>query len=130
MIKSEIAACFECDVKTIWDIVTDNKTYQWRSDLSRIEITGDDTFVEYGKNGFPTNFWITEKRPYRFYAFRLENKNLKGRWQGIFEERGGRTNVRFTEEIHVRNPLLRLFAKGYLRKQQKQYIEDLRNRLG
>lgn len=43
MIKSEITACFDCDAKTIWEIVTDSKNYQWRSDLSRIEITGDNT---------------------------------------------------------------------------------------
>ena len=36
MRKSSITATFEADVKTIWNIVTDNNNFLWRSDLANI----------------------------------------------------------------------------------------------
>lgn len=38
MIKSNIKKEFSCDIKKLWNIITDNTKYAWRSDLSKIEI--------------------------------------------------------------------------------------------
>ena len=32
----------------------------------------------------------------------------------------------FTEEVQVKNPIMNLFVKGYLKKQQAKYIADLK----
>ncbi|WP_227840324.1 hypothetical protein [Clostridioides sp. ZZV15-6388] len=59
---SEITAYFNTDVETVWNIVTDNRDYKWRSDISKIEILdGRSTFIEYNKDGNRTKFTVTEK---------------------------------------------------------------------
>ncbi|MDE7156677.1 MAG: polyketide cyclase [Lachnospiraceae bacterium] len=124
---STITAQFHCDNKTVWDIVTDNRNYIWRSDLSKIEVIDENRFDEYTNNGFVTHFCITAKEPYREYCFDMENQNMSGRWSGIFESRDGGTQIIFTEEVQVKNPIMNLFIKGYLKKQQAKYIADLRS---
>ncbi|GFI55984.1 hypothetical protein IMSAG013_01035 [Clostridiales bacterium] len=123
--SSTVTAQFPCDCKTVWDIVTDNKNYEWRSDLSKIEMIDENRFDEYTKTGFVTHFQITAKEPYREYRFDIENQNMSGRWSGMFESRDGGTQITFTEEVQVKNPIMNLFVKGYLKKQQARYIADL-----
>ena len=55
----------------------------------------------------------------------MDNANLTGRWTGTFSPEGGGTRVTFTETITVKKPWMRLFAKGYLRRQQARYLADL-----
>lgn len=126
MKRSTVTAQFPCDCKTVWDIVTDNGNYNWRRDLSKIEIIDDHQFNEYTRDGFVTHFRITAKEQCREYRFAMENKNMSGRWSGIFESRDGGTQITFTEEVQVNNPIMNLFVKGYLKKQQENYIADLR----
>ena len=130
MKKAEITADFKSDVQKVWDIVTDNLNYSWRSDISKIEVSNDgQSFVEYAKNGFPTTFTITLKMPCERYEFDIENKNMIGRWTGIFFQNGDGTRIVFTEEITVKNPIMNLFVGSYLIKQQATYISDLRKAL-
>lgn len=129
MKQSTITAQFPYDCRTVWDIVTDNANYGWRSDLSRIEVVDEQNFDEYTKDGFVTHFCITVKEPCREYRFTMENKNMSGRWSGIFEDKDGGTQITFTEEVQVNNPIMNLFVKAYLKKQQAQYIADLRKAL-
>ncbi|MCI8339407.1 MAG: polyketide cyclase [Lachnospiraceae bacterium] len=126
MKRSIVTAQFPCDCKTVWDIVTDNENYSWRRDLSKIEIIDEHQFDEYTRDGFVTHFEITAKEEYREYGFVMENKNMSGRWSGIFESRDDGTQITFTEEVQVNNPIMNLFVKGYLKKQQANYIADLR----
>lgn len=51
---------------------------------------------------------------------------MSGRWTGMFESREGRTQITFTEEVKVNNPIMNLFVSGYLKKQQNTYIADLK----
>ena len=37
MVKSNIKREFCCDIELLWNIVTDNTNYKWRSDLKKIE---------------------------------------------------------------------------------------------
>ena len=59
MAISTAKAVFKCDVKTVWDIVTDLKNYDWRSDLSKIEVVSEKRFTEHTKDGFVTVFTVT-----------------------------------------------------------------------
>ena len=130
MIQSNIKEQFSCDRNKLWDIITDNSNYEWRSDLSKIEIIDDTHFVEYTKNNFPTYFTITSKEKLKEYKFDLENTNLKGKWIGIFKELpNGNIELDFTEEIEVNNFIMKIFAKSYLKSQQKRYMRDLERAL-
>ena len=130
MIQSNIKKQFSCDRNKLWDIITDNSNYVWRSDLSKIEIIDDTHFVEYTKNNFPTYFTITSKEKLKEYKFDLENTNLKGKWIGIFKELpNGNIKLDFTEEIEVNSFIMKLLAKSYLKSQQKRYMRDLERAL-
>ena len=130
MIQSNIKKQFSCDRNKLWDIITDNSNYVWRSDLSKIKIIDDTHFVEYTKNNFPTYFTITSKEKLKEYKFDLENTNLKGKWIGIFKELpNGNIELDFTEEIEVNNFIMKIFAKSYLKSQQKRYMRDLERAL-
>lgn len=61
MIKSNIKIAFHCDKNKLWDKITDNNDYSWRSDIKRIEIIDDTHFVEYTKKDYPTYFTILSK---------------------------------------------------------------------
>ena len=130
MIRSNIKKQFSCDRNKLWDIITDNSNYAWRSDLSKIEIIDDIHFVEYTKNNFPTYFTITSKEKLKEYKFDLKNANLKGKWIGIFKELpNGNIELDFTEEIEVNSFIMKLLAKSYLKSQQKRYMRDLEKEL-
>ena len=126
MIKSNIKKEFDCDKNKLWDIITDNANFTWRSDLSKIEIIDETHFIEYTKNNFPTYFTITAKEKLKEYKFDLENDNIKGKWVGTFKELpNGNIELDFTEEIEVNNLIIKLLAKSYLKRQQKRYMRDL-----
>lgn len=130
MIQSTIKKEFNCDKEKLWNIITDNSNYCWRSDLSKIEIVDDKHFIEYAKNNYPTYFEITKKEKLKEYKFNIENTNMKGSWTGIFKELpNGNIELTFTEEIEVNNLIMKLLAKPYLKKQQKRYVRDLENEL-
>lgn len=129
MARANIRVLFPCELSVLWNMVTDNTSYAWRSDLSKIEIVDEKTFVEYTKDGFATTFKITYFEPCRRYEFDLENKNMKGHWTGIFTEVSGGVEIDFTEDITVNNPVMKLLAGQYLKSQQKTYVKDLQKAL-
>lgn len=130
MIKSNIKKEFNFDIEKLWNIITDNTKYAWRSDLSKIEITDDKHFIEYAKNNYPTYFTITLKENLKEYRFDIENTNIKGKWIGIFEKLdNGKILLDFTEEIETNNFIMKLLAKSYLKRQQKRYMRDLEKEL-
>ncbi len=126
MKRRTATAQIPCDIGTVWDIVTDNRNYAWRSDLSKIEIIDENCFDEYTKDGFVTHFQITEREPYQIYRFDMENQNMSGHWIGRFERCENGAQITFTEEVQMKNPIMSLFVSGYLKKQQNTYIADLK----
>ncbi len=126
MIRSNIKKEFNCSIEKLWNIITDNTKYAWRSDLSKIEITDDKHFIEYAKNNYSTYFTITSKEYLKEYKFDIENSNIKGKWIGLFKELpNGNVKLDFTEEIETNNFIMKLLAKPYLKSMQKRYMRDL-----
>ena len=132
MAEVTIRAEFQTSVETVWNVVTDNERYGWRSDLEKIELSEDkNMFTEISRGGIKTDFTITEKKPFERYAFDMKNKNMQGRWTGKFVRGGnGGCIIEFTENVTAFSPVLNLFVKSYLKKQQKQYVKDLKKALG
>lgn len=126
MAISKISADFPVNVQEVWNVVTSLEKYQWRSDLSRIEIINEKQFIEYTKSGFATTFTITVSESCRRWEFDMENTNMKGHWKGIFTEREGRTEIEFTEDVTAKKLIMKPFIKAFLKKQQEQYISDLK----
>lgn len=130
MVSSNIKKVFNCDKYKLWDTITDNHNYSWRSDLSKIEIIDDTHFIEYGKSNYPTYFTIIKKETLNIYEFDIENTNIKGKWIGKFKEiSNGNIEIDFTEKIETNNFIMKLLAKPYLKSIQKRYIKDLEKEL-
>lgn len=132
MRKSELTMYFKNDIKKVWDVVTNNEDYIWRSDIVEVKIKDENTFEEYYPGGNFTTFTITKKQPYTVYQFDMKNKLFNGRWIGEFSETEQKgTRLIFTEEISIPNPMIRVlsYIGMNLKKMQKQYYKDLQNKL-
>ena len=125
MAISNIKVVFNGDLQTVWDVVTSLENYQWRSDLSHIEVVSENQFIEYTKDGYATTFTITNTVPLERWEFDMENSNMVGHWTGIFKGKGGKTEIEFTEDVTAKKLIMKPFVKGYLKKQQEQYVSDL-----
>ena len=131
MATSNIKALIPGELRKVWELVLDVENYgAWRSDLSKTEVISDKQFIEYTKDGYPTAFTVTLVEPYRRWEFDMENSNMTGHWTGIFTVQGDETEIDFTEQVEVKKLLMRPFVKSYLRRQQTQFIVDIRKALG
>lgn len=129
MAISNMKAVFQNDIKDVWNVVTSLENYQWRSDLSKIEVISDQQFVEYTKDGYATTFTITAAEPFVRWEFDMENDNMKGHWIGVFSTINGQTEVDFTENVTAKKWMMKPFVKSFLKRQQSLYLADLRKAL-
>ena len=129
-VRSEARAVIPAEIERVWEIVTAVEGYPaWRSDLSRVEILAGGRFVEYTESGFPTTFTTTALETCRRWEFDMENANMSGHWTGVFSLMGSGTEVVFCESVAVKKFFLRPFVRGYLKRQQAQFVADLRKAL-
>ena len=56
----------------------------------------------------------------------MENNNMKGHWIGVFTSIGDKTEIDFTEQVIAKKFYMKPFVKSYLKKQQTQFIMDLK----
>ena len=129
MAISRVKAVFMVNIQKVWNVVTSLENYQWRSDLSRTEVINEKQFVEYTKDGFPTTFTITATEIYKRLEFDIENSNMYGHRIGTFCETGGKSEIVFTEDVTAKKWFMKPFVKLFLKKQQNQYITDLKKAL-
>ena len=126
MATSNIKALIPSELRQVWDFVLDIENYTaWRSDLSKTEVISDEQFIEYTKDGYPTTFTVTLVEPYRRWEFDMENSNMKGHLNGIFNAKGDETEIDFTEQVEAKKLLMKPFVKSYLKKQQIQFVADI-----
>lgn len=67
--------------------------------------------------------------PCKRWEFDMENSNMKGHWIGVFSEENGKTEIDFTEDVIAKKMMMKPFVKSFLKKQQEQYITDLKKAL-
>jgi len=127
---SNIKARIPGDLKTVWDTVLNVEQYAaWRSDLARTETVNEKQFIEYTKDGYPTTFTVTAVEPCKRWEFDMENSNMSGHWVGCFTPSGEETEIDFTECVTVKKFFMRPFVKSFLKKQQAQFVADLKKAL-
>lgn len=127
MTISNIKDSIDSNIHKVWEtVLAVDKYAQWRSDLSKTEVINKEQFIEYTKNGYPTTFTITVVEPHRRWEFDMENSNMKGHWIGIFTSIDDKTEIDFTEQVTAKKFYMKPFAKSYLKKQQTQFVMDLK----
>ena len=117
----------DAPIALVYNIVTDNKNFQWRKEVENIELL-EDGFIEYYKGGGHTFFKNIQKKKNEYYAFTMQHKLFNGEWEGKFESYNGGTKVCFQEKIHIKNFFLRLIAPLFwnLKHIQQNYIITLK----
>ncbi|WP_080292102.1 hypothetical protein [Clostridium botulinum] len=124
---------FSSDINTVWDVVTNNEDYDWRSDISKIEILDNgDSWIEYALNGSHINFDILKKNDCKEYDFNMNNKMFTGKFTSRFEKSATENaKVEFVESISIKNPILKPISYLFFDIQgfQDTYISDLKKKL-
>ena len=127
MTISNIKDSIDSNIHKVWEtVLAVDKYAQWRSDLSKTEVINEEQFIEYTKNGYPTTFTITVVEPHKRWEFDMENSNMKGHWVGIFTSIDDKTEIDFTEQVTPKKFFMKPFVKSYLKKQQTQFVMDLK----
>ena len=127
MTISNIKDSIDSKIHKVWEtVLAVDKYAQWRSDLSKTEVINEEQFIEYTKNGYPTTFTITVVEPHKRWEFDMENSNMKGHWVGIFTSIDDKTEIDFTEQVTAKKFYMKPFVKSYLKKQQTQFVMDLK----
>ncbi|OUQ13759.1 polyketide cyclase [Massilimicrobiota sp. An142] len=127
MTISNIKDSIDSNIHKVWEtVLAVDKYTQWRSDLSKTEVINEEQFIEYTKNGYPTTFTITVVEPHKRWEFDMENSNMKGYWIGIFTSIDDKTEIDFTEQVTAKKFYMKPFVKSYLKKQQTQFVMDLK----
>lgn len=130
MATSNIREIIGSDIHRVWETVLAVDKYSiWRSDLSTTEVINQKQFVEYTKKGYSTKFTVTVSEPYKRWEFDMENSNIIGHWIGIFTSKGNETQIDFTECVTAKKLIMKPFVKFYLKKQQAQFVSDLKKLL-
>lgn len=130
MTTSNIKDIIQSDICKVWKIILEIDNYStWRSDLSKTEVVNENQFIEYTKDGYPTTFTVIVAEPYKRWEFDMENSNMKGHWIGVFTSKGAETEIDFTEYVTAKKFFMKPFIKSFLKKQQVQFITDLKKAL-
>ncbi|HIT77712.1 MAG TPA: SRPBCC family protein [Candidatus Limihabitans stercoravium] len=131
MAKTNIKSIIHSDIHNVWETVLAVKNYsRWRSDVSKTEIINEKKFIEYTKDGYSTTFTVTVIKPLNRWEFDMENSNMKGHWVGIFNSKDDKTEIDFTEQVIAKKFFMKPFVKSYLKKQQTQFVMDLKKNIG
>ena len=59
----------------------------------------------------------------------MENSNMRGHWIGIFISKGDKTQIDFTEDVTPKKLIMKPFVKSSLKRQQAQFVSDLKKAL-
>lgn len=130
MTASNIKAKVHSDIHRVWKILLAFENYsKWQSDISKTEVLNQNQFIEYSKKGYKTVFTVTASEPYKRLELDMNNSNMKGHWVGIFTSKGDGTEIDFTEYVTAEKLFIKPFVKSFLRKQQAQFVSDLKNAL-
>ena len=129
MATSKVTVRFPCPVEQVWQTVTDLAHTAWRSDLAGVVVLDETHCVEHTKSGYATSFTVTDCKALRRWAFTMENGNMSGSWEGVFEAAEGGTRLTCTETVNAKRWWMRPVVPGYLKRQQKLYLDDLRREL-
>ena len=117
-----------CPVERVWQTVTDLMNTAWRGDLARVEILNETHFVEHTKSGYATSYRYGLRAAR--WAFTMENGSMSGTWEGRGSlRRRRRRPANLHRDRHRQTLVDAPLVPGYLKRQQKRYLDDLRKEL-
>lgn len=136
--KAERTTTFSASPEIIFNLITNNKNWKWRSNLRSVQILEsngkNEIFKEVSKKGQKITFEVKSKIPYSKYEIQIiEADGFKGYWTGTLRETAnGGTNLAFSEYITIENPFIKVLSYLFfdLGATIDQYLEDVANAIG
>ncbi|WDV46535.1 hypothetical protein PV797_02285 [Clostridiaceae bacterium M8S5] len=116
----------------VWKAVTNNNRCDWRSDISKIDITNNTSWIEYPNNGVPIIFTMKSKIENEYYLVDMKNKMFTGYFELKFSSNTGKdTEVDFIEKIALKYKILKPASYLFfnIQKFQNMYVEDLKKHI-
>lgn len=135
MTISNIKAVIQGDIHKVWETVLAVESYHiWRRDVSKTEVIDEKQFIEYTKDGYSTTFMVIVAEPHRRWELDVENSHIKGHWTVVLASKGSETEIDFTACVTAKKLFMRptgksVFEKAYLKKEQEQFVTDLKKSL-
>jgi len=126
---------YDTSIETVYNIVTNNRDWEYRTsldDLKIIETNGDVEKWDEISGGITIRFKTKEKRPFTFYSFEMDCKFFQGEWFAEFETvENGKTRLTATESIEYKNPFIRVIGYAFMNldKYMETYQNELRNKI-
>ena len=115
-------------INTVWNVIYSFDKYtQWRSDIKQMDIISVLEFTEHTKDGYVTNFKITELEENENLVFDVDNINLRGQWTIHLVSKGPATELNLRQVLNAKKIYMQPFVKNYMKCQQMMYISDLKN---
>jgi uncharacterized protein YndB with AHSA1/START domain len=113
----------------VWDVVVDfERASTWRTNVERIEVVDDDTFVEHTDEG-PVRMRVVVREPPSRLVVAIDDPELpfSGTWTYELAPRDGGTELVITERGSVPNPIIRLMAAMFFDPAEtaRRYLVDL-----
>lgn len=133
MTTSNTKAIIPCEIHKVWETVLAVERYHtWRSDVSKTEAIDEKRFIEYTKDGYSTTCTVTVAEPHRRWELDMENSDIKGHWTVVFASKGSETEIDFTACVTAKKLSTRpvgksVFEQTYLKKEQAQFVRDLKD---
>jgi len=122
--------------EAVYEIVTNNKDWAYRSDLQQLNIisnnNGIEEWDEITKDGATIRFKTRDKNPYTFYSFDMESNLFTGYWTAEFKDAGtNKTLFVATENIKMKNIFLKVLSYLFfdIGKFMETYQNDLKKRV-
>lgn len=130
MATSKTKTIINSNIQQVWKTILDIDNYStWRSNINNIKIINEKQFIEYTNGSCYTLFTTTNIEEYKRWEFDVDSRKVEGHWIGIFTSKGDKTEINFTEYVNAKKFYLQPFLKFYLKKQQKQFVKDLKKYL-
>lgn len=129
MTVSKKSIDLDYDIHMVWEVLTSHKNYRWRSDIKNLQSLNYRQFIECSNDGITTVFTTTLYDLYNRWEFDMENVNMKGHWIGTLTEIDGGTRLTLEENVEAKRFILKPLLGGYLKRQQAQYVVDLKAEL-
>lgn len=132
MAASNIKDMIQCDIQKVWETISAVEHYHtWRRHVSKTEVIDEKQFIEYTKDGYSTAFTVTAVEPHRRLELDMENSHIKGHWTLVFASKGSETEIDFTASVTAKRLSMRpvgksVFEQTYLKKEQTQFVTDLK----
>ena len=126
---------YYANAEKVYNVITDNQNWQYRTSLDNLEILAQDGENEVWQettNDITILFKTREKRPFEYYAFDMSSQFFTGEWHATLtpiDEK--QTRFEATESLTFPNPFIRVLSYLFmdLEKFMQTYEDELRKKL-